>query len=367
MSWSNKNFYANKMTSYKPSATNATLCLKVTKNGKRDMAKFVHDLVKTSLSSGSEDQVVLTVGVIMMGQKNEVKTFKTILDDILTPLEDQYGTEALDRHSIKVATPEDFQGQERDIILIGCVPDNLKVPYEKNDDPTRKRLWNVATTRHKRCSEIFSCYDLNKIKRDDLKREIFQQYKRQKLHTSPGALKEGQQDIRSMSEHRLSDQLELCGYKASRNEATIWHDALCIGLQDSSVSDNPALITIENYGESENDWTKVVDQQVELEEAGTACLRVDALALSLCFRDVFQDVVAFLKEKARLSPLENVVSDVIPETASDSMTSCSTSANSNTVTINSGSEPLTRAKRRKCAASETSNKKAAAKRRKDQI
>lgn len=357
MSWSKKFMYGDRLNLYKPSGNKATQSLKITKNGKTDMAQFVYDLVKETLSSGINDQVILTIGVIMMGPKREVKSFEEVLDNKLTPLENQHGTEAVDRHCIKVATPEDFQGQERDIILIGCVPDTSSVPCET--DPDRKRLWNVATTRHRRRSVIFSRYDLNKIKKYDHKREMFLRYNRPHLHAN---FKEGRQDIRSMAEDRLFNQLISCGYEASRNkEATIWNSSLCTGLKDGSISDNSALIIIENYGESKDEWTKIVDQQADLEEAGIACLRVDALALSLCFQKVFDDVVAFLKEKAGISPPTNVVSNTSDD-VSDLMATRLTSAISESASMNSDAEPSSLAKQYKRPASKTSNKRSAAKR-----
>lgn len=308
MSWSNKEVYGNRMVLYKPSISKATLCLKITKGGKEgktEMMQFVYELVQEAISSDVVDQVVLTIGVIMMGPKSEVKPFKEELDNMLTPLENMHGTDAVDRHNIKVAIPQDFQGQERDIILIGCVSDKSKVPHE--NDPDRRRLWNVATTRHRRQSVIFSSFTLEKIKRDDHKRQIFMRYNQLQSHTSLGGFKEGKQDIRSMAEDRLFDQLSSHGYEASRNKATIWNNSLSIGLKGGSISDSNALVVIENYGESEDEWKKVFKQQADLEEAGIACLRVDALALSLHFHAVFDDVVSFLQRKVGLYPPMNAI------------------------------------------------------------
>ena len=358
MSWSKKFMYGGRMNLYKPSGNKATQCLKITKNVKADMAQFVYDLVKETLPSDIDDQVILTIGVIMMGPKREVKCFEELLDNKLTPLENQHGTEAVDRHCIKVATPQDFQGQERDIILIGCVSDTL--PFET--DPDRKRLWNVATTRHRRQSVIFSRYDIHKIKKTDHKREIFLRYNQPHLHA---CFKEGRQDIRSMAEDRLFNQLASCGYDASRNkEATIWNTSLCTGLKNGSISNNSALIIIENYGESKDEWSKIVDQQADLEEAGIACLRVDALSLSLCFQKVFDDVVAFLKEKVGLSPRTNVSSNTFDD-VSDSMATRSNLVISESASMISDAEPPSPAKQRKRPAGKTSNKIFTSKRRKN--
>mmetsp|Transcript_21152 Transcript_21152/g.52423 ORF Transcript_21152/g.52423 Transcript_21152/m.52423 type:complete len:605 (-) Transcript_21152:252-2066(-) len=308
VSWSNNEMYAEQLRTYKPSGTIATQCLKiVTKDCEEDMVQFVYGKVEKSLSSGIDNHPIPTIGVIMMGSKGEAKSFKKLLEDKLVDLENQYGTEAVDRHSIKIAPPDEFQSQEKDIILIGCLLDNGKVPHDT--DPHRKRLWNVATTRHKRLSVIFSSYDPKKIKKGDPKQKIFFQYRTGQSNASISDFKKGNHDVRSMSEDLLFDQLLFCGYDISRNRALIWKDCLSIGLRNGSISDNNALIMIENYGETTDEWLKVVDEQAELEETGTSCLRVDALALSLCFHGVFDDVKAFLKNKAGLSPVTHEVSD----------------------------------------------------------
>ena len=353
MSWSNKEMYTNLMTLYKPSGNKASLSLNVTKNGKEEMAQFVYNLVKETFSSG----IVLTLGIIMMGQMKEAKAFKAVLDIKLFPLENQHGSEAVDRHCIKVASPEEFQGQERDIILIGCVPDNSKVPYET--DPNCKRAWNVATTRHKRRSVIFSSYDLDKIKRGDIKHKIFYQYKNPLSHVSVSGFKDGKTDVRSMAEDRLVDQLASCGYETSRNRAPIWKNALSIGLKNGSISDNCALLSIENYGETLKEWRKVVHQQEDLEEAGIACLRVDALALSLHFQAVFDDIIAFLKGKAGLSPPTIVNPDEKSDgSAPNAMVSPLSSASIESISVNSDTKPPSSSKQRKRPPGRTSSKTA---------
>ena len=304
MSWSNKTMYASQMNLCKPSKTHSTKELIITKNPNEDMAQYVYDIVNGALSSGIDNRV-LTLGVIMMGPTTEVKNFKDMLDEKLTPLENQYGTEAVDRHFIKVATAEDFQGDQRDIILIGCVSE--KVPHET--DPDRGRKWNVATGLHKEKSVIFSRHGRDKIKKGDYKHEIIFNYDHGRSSLSVSDFKKGEHDIRSMAEESLVVELDKWGYEACRNEAALWTNALSIGLKDGKISDNCALIAIENYGETLEEWHKIVHEQVGLEEAGITCLRVDALALSLYPEAVFNDVSTFLEDKAGLSPPTNMDSD----------------------------------------------------------
>ncbi|OEU22889.1 hypothetical protein FRACYDRAFT_233053 [Fragilariopsis cylindrus CCMP1102] len=257
--------YASQMNLCKPSRTHSTKELIITKNPNEDMAQYVYDIVNGALSSGIDNRAVLTLGVIMMGPRTEVKNFKDMLDEKLTPLENQYGTEAVDRHFIKVTTAEDFQGDQRDIILIGCVSE--KVPHET--DPDHGQKWNLSVS----------------------------------------DFKKGEHDIRSMAEESLVVELDKWGYEACSNEAALWTNALSIGLKDGKISDNCALIAIENYGETLEEWHKIVHEQVGLEEAGITCLRVDALALSLYPEAVFNDVSTFLEDKAGLSPPTNMDSD----------------------------------------------------------
>ncbi len=316
MSWSNKEMYSGRLRMYKPSGTKTTLSLREGKNCKEEMVEFVVDKVKESISSDIQNHPVLTIGIIMMGPKSEANSFKKELEEKLAPLEDEYGTEAIERHCIKVAPPEEFQGQDKDIIVIGCLRDGKgKVPHET--DPHRKRLWNVATTRHLRFSVIFSAYGPKAIKKDDPKKKIFFLYKSGEFNACADSFKKGNYDVRSLAENILFDELVSCGYEIGRNTATIWNGCLSIGLKNGSISDNDALIKIENYGETTEEWDKVVDEQADLEETGTSCLRVDALALSFRFHDVFDDIKAFLREKAGLYPkiadASASISDAIPE------------------------------------------------------
>ena len=299
VSWSNKKMYGGKMELYKPSSNNVTLSLEITGSPEEKMTQYVHEIVRKALTSDSISHDILTIGVILMGSsKNEVSAFTAALNEKLRPFLNQYGSDAIGRHLIKVATPEGFQGQERDIILIGCLSNKISL----ETDPHSLRRWNVATTRHKRMSTIFSRYDVNDMKEIDHRHAIYGEYKRAQSRVSVGGFNEGKSDIRSMAEDRLFEKLQSLGYVTCRNKATIWENALSIGLQDGSINDNSALLAIENYGESDDDWLKLVDQQTDLEEARIACLRVDAMALSLCSKAVFDDIELFLRETAGLSP-----------------------------------------------------------------
>ncbi|VEU39408.1 unnamed protein product [Pseudo-nitzschia multistriata] len=349
ISWSNTEIYSDQIQACRPNGSRPSLRLNVTRNGTEEMAQFLYDIVEDTLSSDIDNEVP-TLGVIMMGQKREAKAFKEVLDTKLIPLENQYGTEAVGRHCIKVATPEEFQGDQRNIILIGCLPENSKVPYETS--PDCRRLWNVATTRHKRESIIFSSYDLNRIKKGDIKHKIFFMYKHPETRENVRPFKAGKTDIRSMAEDRLFDQLASHGYETRRNASEQWKNALSIGLKNDLRSDSCQLVSIENYGETADDWRKVVHQQEGLEELGISCLRVDALALSLNFQAVFEDVIAFLS-KAGLPPPTNFVSD-----KSDAASNATTRTSDDNISVDSDTKLLPCSRHRKRSPGRTSSRDA---------
>ena len=304
LSWQNSKMYANGMVFVVPSHNKSTQEIKYFRNAeevKKEIVQYVHDVVEHELSLNIDGRIVPTIGIVMMGKKkDDIKTVNEMIEDKLTDLEYKYGTEVVDRFLIKVAAPGEFQGQERDIILIGCLPEKNEAPRENT--PVHKRMWNTATSRFKKKSIIFSGYRRNQIKKDDPKYAIFLKYERSQESSSVGFVKKEAHDIRSMAENKIFDVLESSGYEVCRNKASLWEKCLSIELKDGTISDPMALIAIENYGESLQEWHKIVDQQVDLEAAGILCLRVDALALSLCSEAVLADIKTFLTEEATLLP-----------------------------------------------------------------
>jgi len=327
IAWSSENLYHNRINTYKPSGNEKTLLhfpvdgtmdTKARTNAAeaREIVNFVKDHIEKA--AADDGYPVLTFGIISMAGDKQDKQSKLIEELLLEALEDlhnQHGPKIVDRHHIKFGIPSQFQGSERDVIVISCVHDAKSVKPEI--DQESQRIWNVATTRHLCLSVLFHSYDpmdKHKVKLPlkDHKREIFAKYKRAE-YASNNQWEKVSHDIRCMAERKLRADLLSRGFLVDRNEGNVWHNALTIGVKGGFISKHCVLLILENHGESNDDWLKMVDQQWDLEQAGTACLRVDTLALSLSFKSTLDDILKFLKE-AGLVPAPPVLG--LPASAS---------------------------------------------------
>jgi hypothetical protein len=312
IAWSSENLYHSRINTYRPSGNEPTLLHFLvkgemdtkTKKNQVEAEKIVR-FVKDHIEKAAADDgcPVLTFGIISMAGANQCKLIEELLEEALYDLNVNYGSKAVDRHRIKCGVPSQFQGSERDVILISCVYDAKSVKSEI--DQESQKIWNVATTRHKCQSVLFHSYDPMdkkkvKIPVKDHKREIFAQYQRAE-YASKNPWEKESHDVRGIAERKLREDLLRRGFQVRRNEGNVWSHALSVGVKGGVISKSCVLLNLENYGESDDDWKKMVDQQWDLEQAGTACLRVDTLALSLRFELALDDIVKFLKE-AGLAP-----------------------------------------------------------------
>mmetsp|Transcript_5966 Transcript_5966/g.12716 ORF Transcript_5966/g.12716 Transcript_5966/m.12716 type:complete len:473 (+) Transcript_5966:2830-4248(+) len=87
----------------------------------------------------------------------------------------------------------------------------------------------------------------------------------------------------------LENFLTSRGY-ITRHMGVVWKDALCI----EDLFGTRAAICIECVGESEGEWTDIVDQQKLIERVGWKCLRVDARRLLVNFFVEVNSIEQFL-------------------------------------------------------------------------
>jgi len=162
------------------------------------------------------------------------------------------------------------------------------------------KAWNVALTRARNKMILCRSYDIKDLQTCDFRQKVLRKF------LKPGKAIEEPKSLMLLEsapltekvEAALSGELKRHGYLVEKKGGAIWGSALCVDSPVDGVS-HCALVGIENAGESEEEWTTMVDQQQSLERAGRACLRVDCLSLALNFPAAFEDVLVFL-EKSRL-------------------------------------------------------------------
>ena len=311
ISWSSDNIYHGKIKTFKPSGGVKSKLHEFVKgiwdkNAKTNeveaeaVVDYVIERIEREVSVVDPDKVSSIYVVSMAGRKHR-NFIKALLEEKIDKLYLRYGRKIVDRHNIKVGESDELQGGERDIVVLSAGYDAKSVATETR--PEHLRLWNVATTRHKSLNVLFHSYEIAHIKnKNDHKREIFASFI--DAHNSSKSIDWDMEPVRpgntrGMLEKRLASSLTSSGFAVCRNEGNIWGNSLCVSQKrnESSTRSAFALLYLENFGESEDEWATTVEQQKGLETAGTPCLRVDSLLLLLSFDQVLNDIVEFLKEE----------------------------------------------------------------------
>jgi very-short-patch-repair endonuclease len=89
-----------------------------------------------------------------------------LLDNMIAESIDQ---PTIEKHSIRVGTPADFQGDERDVMLLSMVTVNPAKMLTSRDD---QRRFNVAASRARDQMWLFTSVGLDRLKTDDLRASL---------------------------------------------------------------------------------------------------------------------------------------------------------------------------------------------------
>lgn len=306
---SNATFYDKRLVPLRlPSKTDATEDIRV--NGTRDKKKktneeeanVITDLILNVVKASAEksEDKCPTIGVISLGGPEQVKRIDELKDEKLEPVITEFGSDVIDKHNILVGTPQQWQGDERDIVFLSTVNSpgetkrgvKSKIPEEH---PRSKKTWNVALTRAKNKMVLCRSYGINDLKNSDFRQGILRKFTNQGKAEKkpPSALFDSEPLLKKVRE-KLSSALVDQEFIVEQQGGKIWPEALRVAKKDESHT--CALILIENAGESEEDWMTAVDHQKSLEGAGRSCLRVDCLSLAINFDATFQEVIGFLSD-----------------------------------------------------------------------
>lgn len=284
------------------------------------IADYVYDRILTTAKGGD----VKTIGIISMGGPQQCKELKSVVEKKIDPLRLLYGAETVDCHKLLYGEPSQFQGDERDVIYLSGVHSTLvnkdseektqAIKVEINQEAERK--WNVALTRAKDKVVLVLSYGPSDLKDCDIRRPILAFFCNKGAARVPEGRKKAYvttvenpmlSSLKDTVKNLLVPSLRDSGYEVVENGGCIWGKALRIHFKGAEPG-SCALILVENAGESENDWSRIVHEQESLERAGRSCLRIDYMTLCLQFHDVFHEVCAFLERNIRFPHLCSSVS-----------------------------------------------------------
>lgn len=213
---------------------------------------------------------------------------------------DRIGPSKFKEHNILVGDPPTFQGAERDVVYLSmvCSPGSV---------PTQNRLMhaqriNVALSRARDRMVLVRSIDAQHIPNsEDIKHsvvEFFEEVSKgddqkdqaQEEDEEVGQKTEVAYSFRVRAEALLEKLLKERGYTV-RNMGVVWNHALCVEHPGSTAR---AGLSVENAGESKQEWTRVTTQQRSIERVGWKCLRVDGLSLLMDHHRTMVKVLDFL-------------------------------------------------------------------------
>ena len=103
-----------------------------------------------------------TFGVITLQGTGQARLLTTMIEDSFEQAE-------IERHELRVGVPADFQGDERDVVLLSMIVANPSVARTSRDD---QRRYNVAASRAKDQMWLFVSLDPTRLKEDDLRNSL---------------------------------------------------------------------------------------------------------------------------------------------------------------------------------------------------
>jgi hypothetical protein len=267
------------------------------KKGDAIAFKLLLDKVKETMGSlverGHCEKSILTLGIITFGNvkevRQEVATFKEVLVE-------RFGAKTVAAHRITIGSPEDVQGDERDVMIL------LDMEVGKyQQDVESKRNWTIALSRAKEKTYFVHSYKKTDLKGRDIRREVLDfftepssmrgalQFHRGPVHPFSASVKGLWQEVQAL----LQTELIKKGFLVADNAGSKrWSQALCITIKNVT---GDALICIENAGESDESWETTLKHQHSLEGANRSCLRIPLLSLALDFQTTFGWVLCFLR------------------------------------------------------------------------
>ena len=269
-----------------------------------EIVKMIHAFVNDPASSCASK--AKTIGVIsLMGDEQS----KTIRERLLTSI----GNAKMYEHDILVGDPPTFQGNERDIIFLSMVCSPRQVPTQ-NSLMYAQRM-NVALSRARDRMVLVRSVDTHDIpNNEDVRHPVIEFFEEASAHGDQGALKPAAKkqavdsgrrletstlSFRARAEALLESLLRKRGFSV-RSMGVVWNHALCV---EHVASTARVGLCIENAGEAQEEWHRVVMQQKSIERVGWKCLRVDGLSMVMDHQSEFEKIVDFLATAGVEAPI----------------------------------------------------------------
>jgi hypothetical protein len=237
-----------------------------------------------------------TIGIIsLMGDEQSRLVRGRLLDAI--------GPQKYKLHDVLIGDPPAFQGAERDIIYLSLVCSPGRVPTQNQLMHAQRA--NVALSRARDRMVLVRSIDVNHIPNEqDMKLFILDFFEKATMQSGE---KDDSEDPASSSPIHPTRQMAFSTFRARAERlleqllkergfslhsmGVVWEGAICV--EDSSSSAR-AAICVEGSGETQEEWTRLVEQQKSIERVGWKCLRVDALSLLSNYQKSLDGIVVFL-------------------------------------------------------------------------
>ena len=250
----------------------------------------VRSIVRASRPSGKR-----TVGIISLIGDEQSRLIRGRLLEAIGP-------KAFKEHCILIGDPPTFQGAERDIVFLSMVCSPGSVPTQ-NQLMHAQRV-NVALSRARDQMVLVRSIDSNHIPNvQDVKITILDFFERvaarnsHELHSvldndkvATASTQSSSSHLRLQAESLLKQFLRDRGYHM-RDMGAVWVGAICV---ENFSSGKRAGVCMEGFGEMEEEWMEVVEQQKNIERVGWKCLRVSTISFVLDYRATIDAVVRFL-------------------------------------------------------------------------
>jgi hypothetical protein len=286
---------------------------KAGKTNERECDRIVSE-VKAIVTSSSHSKK-RTIGIISLMGDEQSRLIRGRLLDAIGPI-------GFKEHEVLIGDPPTFQGAERDIVFLSLVCSPGSVPTQ-NQLMHAQRV-NVALSRARDRMVLVRSIDANHIQNEqDVKFAVLDFFERA-AHRTAGRLWDeaavqhlvppssersslASSSVGAHAERVLKKLLQARGFSL-RAMGDIWTGAICVENPSSGLR---VGICVEGCGETQEEWSKLVDQQKSIERVGWECLRVSAISLVHDYYACIQSIVCFLNSVGvHPSTMEQVEADI---------------------------------------------------------